>query len=92
MSVEHLVVGLLLEIDAQQLLRAADDAQLDDRRQSRIALEQRLDAALLEQRLEPAAVLVVADRRQQAGMRAERLDVPGDVGRAAEPLLLLARC
>ena len=57
----------------------------------RVALEQRLDAALLEQRLEAAAVLVVADRGEQAGLRAERLDVPGDVGRAAEALLLLAR-
>ena len=28
---------------------------------------------------------------EQARLRAERLDVPGDVGRAAEPLLLLAR-
>ena len=46
---------------------------------------------LLEQRLEAAAVLVVADRGQQARLRAERLDVPGDVGGAAEPLLLLAR-
>ena len=88
---QHLVVGLLLEIDAQELLRAADHAQLHRRRQPRVALEQRFDAALLDQRLEPVAVLVVADRGEQAGVRAERLDVPGDVGGAAEPFLLLGR-
>ena len=85
------MVGLFLEVDAQQLLRAADDAQLDDRRQPRVALEQGLDAALAEQGFEPVSVLVVADGGDQARVGAERLDVPGHVGGAAEPLLLLAR-
>jgi hypothetical protein len=35
-------------------------------------------------------VLVVADGREQAGVCAEGLDVPGHVGGATEPLLLLA--
>jgi len=83
------VVGLLLEVDAQELLRAADDAQLHDRRQPRVALEERLDAALGEHRLEATAVLVVADRGEQARVRTERLDVPGDVGGAAESFLVL---
>jgi hypothetical protein len=43
------VVGLVLEVDADELLRAADDTQLDDRVELRVLAEQRRDTLALEQ-------------------------------------------
>jgi len=85
---EHLARRGLLEIDAQELLLAADDAQLLRRVELAIAVQARLDAFLLDQLLELRARLVAPHHREQACVRAERLAVPRHVGRAAEPLLL----
>ena len=62
---EHLVRRRGLEIDAQQLLLAADDAQLDRRGQRRVAMERRLHAVGGEQPLERCAGLVGAGDGQE---------------------------
>ena len=46
---EHLVIGLVLEVDPEQLLGPADDAQLDDRVELGVAAEQQPHALRFEQ-------------------------------------------
>ena len=84
---QHLVRGRGLEIDAQQLLLARDDAHLDGRGQRRVAVKRRLHAVGREQALERGAGLVGAGDRQQRGPRAQRRRVARDVGRSAGALL-----
>ena len=82
------MVGLVLEVHAQQLLVAADHAQLHGRLQARIALEVGGDAGFAQQGFEPVARLIVADHAQEAGLRAQCGDVVGDVGGCADALFL----
>ena len=56
---------------------------------SRVAVQARLDAHLLEQPLERAPGLVAAHHRKEPRPRAELLAVPGHVGGAAEQFLFV---
>ncbi len=85
---QDFMVRLILEIDSDQLLRATDDAQLDDGVELRIAAQHGGDALLFEQLAQAPRRLVVADHRQQGALRAQRLDVEGHVGSTPEALLL----
>ena len=80
---ENLVRRRGLEIDAQQLLLAADHAQLDGRRQRRIAMERRRHVFAGEHARERRTRLIVADDGQQRRPRAQRRRVARDVGGAA---------
>ena len=73
-----------LEVDAQQLLLAADDAQLDRGVDVAVDMQSGIDLLLFEQAGERAARFVVADDREQAGEGAERRRVARDVGGAAQ--------
>ena len=85
---EHFVVRLVLEVDADELLRAADDAQLDDGVQLRVFAQDRGHAFALEQLAQPACGLVGADDGEERGARRQRLHVERDVGGAAQALFL----
>src|ERR1051325_2548011 len=67
---EHLARRRFLEVDAQQLLLAADDAELLRRVELAVAVQARLDAFLLDQLLELPARLVAPHHREQACVRA----------------------
>ena len=58
---QHLARGRALEIHAQELLLPADHAQLLRRADRAVAMQPRIDAVLLQQPLERAAGIVVAD-------------------------------
>src|SRR3954468_19626528 len=64
---EHLARRGLLEIDAQELLLAADDAQLLRRVELVVAVQARLDALLLDQLLELPARPRAPHHRETAG-------------------------
>jgi hypothetical protein len=85
---ERLARRRLLEVDAQQLLLAADDAQLLRGVDLAVAVQARLDAFLHQQRGELVAWLVAPDDRQQARARLQLGAIPGHVRRAAEPVIL----
>src|SRR6185503_5492370 len=87
---EHLARRRLFEVDAQELLAAADDAQLLRGGQAAVVVQARVDAHFFQQLLERPAGLVAADHREQARARAELGAVPGDVGRTAQALVFAA--
>ena len=64
-----------LEIATEQLLLTADHAQLDDRRERRVGLENGADTGRRKQPRKAAAGLVVADNRKQrrAGAKTRRI-------------------
>ena len=88
---QHLVRRRGLEVDAQQLLLAADHAQLDGRRQRRVAQERRRTRSRGEQARERRAGLVVADDGQQRSPARQRCRVARDVGGAARVVPRCAR-
>ena len=85
---QHLVVGLVLEVDADQLLGAADDAQLHDGVELRIVTQRGLHAACLQQLAQLARGLVLADHGEQRGTRPQGLDVECHIGGTAQALFL----
>ena len=86
---QHLARRSALEIHAQQLLLPADHAQLLGRADRAVAMQPGVDAILLQQPLELAAGIVVADDGEQRSPGAQRGAVVRDVGGAAEAELLL---
>ena len=80
-------LGVRFEIDPQQLLLAADHAQLDGGGDAGVMMQAHRNAVLLQQLPQARARLVAADHRQQRDPRAERRGVARDVGRAARTLL-----
>ena len=78
----------LLEVEAQHLLVAADDAQLRRRRAVRMDEPAEVDAPRREFLLEALAVVVLADIARNRRAAAEPREVVRDVRRAAERLLL----
>ncbi len=84
---QHFVTRLVFEVDAQQLLLAADDTQLDCRGQRRIAVQLRIDSLGLQQFLNASGRLVLADDRQQTGVGSDRGDVARHVGGTTQTLL-----
>ena len=84
---QHVVAGLGLEIDAQQLLLPPDHAQLDGGGNARIFVQARDDMLGFNQLPQPCAGLVVADHRQQRYPRAQGRRIARDIGRAAGTLL-----
>ncbi len=85
---QHLVFRRVLKIQAQQLLLAADHAQLDSGLELRIAAETGRDAGSCNQRFQLVAGLVVADHTQQRCTRADGHDVVSHIGRASHAFFL----
>ena len=82
------MVGLIFKVHPHQLLRAADDAQLDDGPQRRIALQQADHTLLCQQPLKAMRRLIVTDDSEQRDLGAQRLDIQCHIGSAAQPVFL----
>ncbi|OIQ75656.1 hypothetical protein GALL_426770 [mine drainage metagenome] len=85
---EHFVIGLLLEIQPNELLLARDHPQLDRGLERRVLPHGVADGRIHQQGDELATGLVCADHRQQCGLRPERGGVERDVGSTADPVLV----
>ena len=85
---QHFVFGRVFKIQAQQLLLAADHAQLDRGLELRVAAEAGRDARAGHQGFELVAGFVVADHTEQRGPRAHGHDVVSHIGRAAHAFFL----
>ena len=81
---QHFVLWCVLKVHAQQLLLAANDAQLDGGFELAVAAQVRGDAGLGHQVFEQVAGFVIPHHRQQRGMRAQAHDVVGHVGATAQ--------
>ncbi len=87
---QHLARGRRLEVDAQQLLALAEDAQLLGRSDRLVAMKLGPDLALFEKRFEDPSLGIVAHDRKQRRVRPEGGAVGRDVRRAARLGLLPA--
>src|SRR5436309_2028088 len=76
-----------LEVDAQQLLLATDDTELDGRRQHRVTMERGAHVVLAKKTLQRASLLVVPDDADQRHLRAKRSRVTRDIGRTTGAFL-----
>ncbi|MNC85948.1 hypothetical protein D3C83_15730 [compost metagenome] len=84
---QHFMARRLLEVHPQQLLAAADHAQLDRGRDAPVAVKLSHNALPREQALEPRAGFVGANHREQAYRRPQRGRVARNIGGAAGTLL-----
>ena len=80
---QHAVFGSVLKIQAQELLLAANDAQLDRGLEFCIAAKVGLDAGFGQQRFQVLAGLVVAHHGQQRRLRAQGGNIARHIGCAA---------
>ena len=85
--IEPFLVELLLEVNPEELLVAAQNSELRDRRAALHRDEAALDALLLEEGLQLVALRVLAGEPDEHGLRPERGDVERDVRRTARARL-----
>ena len=85
---QHFGLRGVLEVGAQQLLLAANHAQLDGGFELRVTAQARRDAGLGQQGLELVTGVVVTHHAQKADLRAQRDHVVGHVGTATQAVFL----
>mmetsp|Transcript_10440 Transcript_10440/g.42574 ORF Transcript_10440/g.42574 Transcript_10440/m.42574 type:complete len:200 (+) Transcript_10440:956-1555(+) len=85
---QHLVIGLVLEVDPDELLGTSDHAQFDDGVQLLVVAQHGGDVMLVQQLAQLLGGLVLADHGQQRGLCAEGAHIQRDIGGTAQPQLL----
>jgi len=86
LCLQHFMIRRVLEIDAQQLLLAADHSKFDGGTELGILVQAALDAGVVHQACQALPRLVGTDHRQQRDARTQRRAVARDVRGAARTL------